>query len=209
MVVAPSSSICRWAARLMPSPMANSQTTPATPMKIPSTVSIDRSGCSSRLLRLSSQVRIELDADPEHPLEGKVKEIAKAPYPVRWHGAPIEYGAVVTIIDPPSTLRPNNRAKVKITFESRDDVLQVPLAAVIEHEDRHYCLVREDDTWRQQVIKIGSNNNAQVIVMEGLEEGEQVSLTPFRFIERTDLPDKETDSDVPGEKPGKLTQAAP
>ena len=155
-----------------------------------------------------NQVRIELDADPEHPLEGKVKEIAKAPFPVRWHGAPIEYGAVVTIMDPPSTLRPNNRAKVKITFESRDDVLQVPLAAVIEHEDRHYCLVREDDKWRQQVIKIGQNNNDQVIVEKGLKEGDQVSMTPFRFIERTDLPDKETESDVPSEKPGKLTQSA-
>ena len=116
---------------------------------------------------------------------------------------------MVTIIDPPSTLRPNNRAKVKITFESRDDVLQVPLAAVIEHEDRHYCLVREENTWRQQVIKIGPNNNDQVIVEEGLKEGDQVSMTPFRFIERTDLPDKETDPDVPGETPGKLTQSAP
>ena len=156
-----------------------------------------------------NRVRIELDADPDHPLEGKVKEVAEAPYPVRWHGAPIEYGAVVTIINPSPTLRPGWRAKVKITFESHKDVLQVPLAAVIEHEDRHYCLVRKDDKWRQQVIKIGSNNNAQVIVMEGLEEGEQVSLTPFRFIERSELPDKKTDSDVPGGNPDKLTQSAP
>jgi len=42
--VAPSSSICRWASRLMPSLMANNQTTLATPMKIPNTVSIDRIG---------------------------------------------------------------------------------------------------------------------------------------------------------------------
>ena len=57
-------------------------------------------------------VRIELDADPDHPLEGKVQEVAEAPYPVRWHGAPIEYGAMVTIINPSPALRPEWRAKV-------------------------------------------------------------------------------------------------
>jgi RND family efflux transporter MFP subunit len=151
-------------------------------------------------------VRIELDADPDHPLRGEVKEVAEAPYPVRWHGAPVEYGAVVTIIDPPKNIRPGWRAKVKISFESQKDVLLVPLPAVIVHEDRHYCLIRKGNVWLPREIKIGSNNNASVIVEKGLEVGDQVSLTPFRFIERNDLPGKKT---APGGEPNKLTQTAP
>jgi hypothetical protein len=57
MLVAPKSSIWRWACRLMPSPIATSQITLATPMKIPSTVKRDRSGCTKRLLMPSCQVR--------------------------------------------------------------------------------------------------------------------------------------------------------
>ena len=103
----------------------------------------------------------------------------------------MEYGAVVKIIDPPATIRPGLRAKVRIVFESKPNVLQVPLAAVIEHGDRHYCLVREQQGWRPQAIQIGSNNNTHVIVKEGLAEDDRVALTPFRHIKRSDLPDSE------------------
>ena len=103
----------------------------------------------------------------------------------------MEYGAVVKILDPPPTIRPGLRAKVRIIFESKKSVLQVPLAAVIEHGNQHYCLVREQQSWRPQAIQIGSNNNTHVIVQEGLAEDDRVALTPFRHIRRTDLPDAE------------------
>ena len=57
MLFAPSSAICSWALALMPSPMASSQMTLATPMKMPSTVSSERSGWSSRLFTPSCEVR--------------------------------------------------------------------------------------------------------------------------------------------------------
>jgi multidrug efflux pump subunit AcrA (membrane-fusion protein) len=132
---------------------------------------------------------IELDADPDNVLRGEVKEVAAYPNPIRWHGAPLEYDAVVQLIDPPTTIRPGLRAKVKILFEERPKVLQVPLAAVIEHDELLYCLVREENGWRTQQIQLGSNNNTHVVVEEGLADGDQVSLTPFRHIKRSDLPD--------------------
>jgi multidrug resistance efflux pump len=135
---------------------------------------------------------IELDADPDNVLRGIVKKVAPYPFPLRWHGAPLEYGAVITIIDPPPTIRPGLRAKVKIVFYSKSNVLQVPLAAVVDHGDQHYCLVRERAGWRAQSIQIGLNNNTHVIVEHGLAIGDQVTLTPFRFIKRSELPDMPT-----------------
>ncbi|MBC8352789.1 MAG: HlyD family efflux transporter periplasmic adaptor subunit [Planctomycetes bacterium] len=132
---------------------------------------------------------IELDADPDKVLHGEVKEIAAYPIPIRWHGAPMEYGVTVRIMDPPPTIRPGLRAKVKVFFESKSQVLQVPLAAVVEHDERHFCLVREEQGWRTQSIQLGSNNNTHVVVEEGLVDGDQVALTPFRHIKRSDLPD--------------------
>ena len=40
--------------------------------------------------------KIELDADPDNPLDGEVNEVAAYPFPLRWHGAPLEYDTKVT-----------------------------------------------------------------------------------------------------------------
>ena len=154
-------------------------------------------------VRKGQLAEIELDADPGHLLRGEVLEVAAYPFPIRWHGAPLEYGAVIKVIDPPPTIRPGLRAKVKMYFESKPQVLQVPLAAVIEHGDRHFCLVREQHGWRTQPIRLGSNNNTHVIVEEGLADGDQVALTPFRHIKRSDLPDV-TPSEVVAGEPARL-----
>jgi len=57
MLLAPRLAICSWAFWLIPSPMARSQITLDTPMKIPSTVNRERSGCNRRLLTPNCQVR--------------------------------------------------------------------------------------------------------------------------------------------------------
>ena len=49
MLVAPKARICSWASRLVPSAIASIEITAATPKTMPSTVSPDRSLCSSRL----------------------------------------------------------------------------------------------------------------------------------------------------------------
>jgi len=149
---------------------------------------------------------IELDADRDTVLNGAVKDVAPYPYPLRWHGAPLEYGTIITIKNPPKSLRPGLRAKVKIFFESKPDVLQVPLAAVIEYQERFFCLVRENDTWRTQAVTVGSNNNKDVIVESGLEEGDRVALTPFRYIKRSDLADQVPTAMAAEAKPARKAQ---
>ena len=139
-------------------------------------------------VRLMMRAEITLDADPVNTLYGEVKTVAPYPFPMRWHGAPLEYGVEITIHDPPPSIRPGLRAKVKIFFEAEQSVLLVPLAAVIAHEKSHYCLVRDGQNWRASPIKVGPNNNNQVVVLDGISEGDEVTLTPFRFIERSDLP---------------------
>jgi len=139
-------------------------------------------------VRPGMRAEITLDADPEKLLYGNVYRVAPYPFPMRWHGAPLEYGVEVAIEDPPPTIRPGLRAKVKIFFEAEQSVLLVPLAAVIAHENSHYCLVRDGEKWNTTPIIIGPNNNNQVVVVEGINEDDQVALTPFRFIQRADLP---------------------
>ncbi|MBL98070.1 MAG: hypothetical protein CMM06_05905 [Rhodopirellula sp.] len=142
--------------------------------------------------------KIELDADPDNPLDGEVNEVAAYPFPLRWHGAPLEYDTKVTIVDPPPSLRPGLRAKVRIYFEKEPAVIQVPLAAIIQHQERHFCLVRDGESWEPRPVSVGPNNNTHVIVATGLAEGEVVTLTPFRFIKRSELEEILPSLDTPG-----------
>ncbi len=153
------------------------------------------------------RAEITLDADPEKLLYGKVKRVAPYPFPMRWHGAPLEYGVEVAIVDPPPTIRPGLRAKVKIYFEAEDSVLLIPLAAVINHANTHYCLVRKGKEWTATPISIGPNNNNQVVVTDGISEGDQVALTPFRFIQRADLPAASGKSKTPDNRTEQTTAA--
>ncbi|MCH2611914.1 MAG: HlyD family efflux transporter periplasmic adaptor subunit [Pirellulales bacterium] len=133
--------------------------------------------------------RIELDSDPDNTLIGEVTEVAAYPFPLRWHGAPLEYHTEVKITQATPGIRPGMRGKVRIYFEEKSSVIQVPLAAIIEHEEQFFCLIREKNDWIPREVFVGSNNNSQVIVTGGLTPGDQVALTPFRFIKRSDLPE--------------------
>ncbi|GIT31628.1 MAG: hypothetical protein Ct9H300mP1_36740 [Planctomycetaceae bacterium] len=68
---------------------------------------------------VGNAVRIVLDIDPDLPLEGELAEVNPFPFPRRWHGAPIEYGAKIRVKNPPKSLRPGQRAKVHIFVVSQ------------------------------------------------------------------------------------------
>ena len=157
-------------------------------------------------IRPGQPAKIILDADPENPLTGEVITVAPFPFPMRWHGSPLEYGVEIAIVDPPSTIRPGLRAKVQIFYEFEEDVLQVPLAAVVAHHDGHYCLVQGNSDWEVRQVEIGASNSHHVVIRDGLEVGDQVTMTPFRFIQRSDLPEA---SETPEKKPqGRAAPAA-
>ena len=128
---------------------------------------------------VGNTVRIVLDIDPDLPLEGELAEVNPIPFPRRWHGAPIEYGAKIRVKNPPKSLRPGQRAKVHIFVDSQPDVLQAPIQSVVERDGKYYCLVKRDDrTWQLREIEVGSNNDSFVVVEKGLAVGDQVALNP-------------------------------
>jgi hypothetical protein len=60
----------------------------------------------------------------------------------------------------------------------------------MEHDESHYCLVRTDTGWDTRRVTIGTNNNTHVVIENGVSEGDVVTLTPFRFIQRSELGEK-------------------
>lgn len=129
-------------------------------------------------VQVGAAAEITLDVDPDLVIRGELAEVEPFPYPRRWHGGPIQYGAVVKILDPPATLRPGQRARVRIFAEQMDDVLQTPVQSVVTREDSHFCLVRDGSQWQARRVSLGPNNDSFVVVESGLSDGDVVALNP-------------------------------
>ena len=149
-------------------------------------------------IEIGNSVRIVLDVDPDLPLEGELAEINPFPFPRRWHGAPIEYGAKIRVKNPPRALRPGQRAKVHIFVAHEKNVLQAPIQSVVERDGKHYCLVRDKTrAWQLRLVTVGPNNDSFVVVEAGLAAGEVVAINP-------DLLWEDTTRDIP--EPGEGSQ---
>ncbi len=129
-------------------------------------------------VQIGSLCEITLDVDPGLPVHGKLIHIEPFPYPRRWHGAPIEYGATVEIIDAASSLRPGQRAKVNIISDRKADVLQIPVQSVMVEGEHHFCVLKTSAGWKAHQVVVGANNDSFAVIEEGLQEGDQVALNP-------------------------------
>jgi multidrug efflux pump subunit AcrA (membrane-fusion protein) len=140
------------------------------------------------LIRKGAPVKVELDADPDNELDGVISAVEAFPIPRRWHSTVKEYGAIVDVTSQSPMLRPGLRAKVRIFVDRADNVLQVPIQSVVEHQGGHYCLVRDDEKWTAKRVDLGPNNDKFVVVRDGLAAGDSVAIDPRSYLDEVDLP---------------------
>jgi multidrug efflux pump subunit AcrA (membrane-fusion protein) len=73
-------------------------------------------------------------------------------------------------------------AKVAIEVASIDEAIQVPLQAVMEREDRHFCLLTNDvGQLIAREVELGPANDSTVVVKRGLTPDEHVYLAPQNY----------------------------
>ena len=77
---------------------------------------------------------------PRSRVERVVEKVSEYPAATSWFNSSIkEYETLVRIETSVEGMRPGLTAEVKIRVAHLKDVLQVPVRAVLEHGDRHYC----------------------------------------------------------------------
>lgn len=114
----------------------------------------------------------------EMTLDGKVGQVAAVAQPAGWWtGNVVKYD---TIIEIPSTtgLKPGMSAEVEVVLEEHEDVLTIPVAAVVETEAETLCWVTTPDGLQRRPVQLGDGNDVFVLIESGLEEGEVVVLNP-------------------------------
>jgi len=113
----------------------------------------------------------------QQAVKGTILSVAPAADP-RFKQFPVE----IEIPNPDGRLKPGMLAEAQLVIERREDVLLVPLAAVIKDPDGQLVFVVEDDIARQRRVTVGPDDGTWVVILDGLAEGELVVVSGQEFL---------------------------
>ena len=117
----------------------------------------------------------------EGTLDGVVSEVASITKPAGWWtGNQVRYDTLVSL-PPVDGLRPGMSAEVEIMVAKYEDVLLIPVAAIVSRDKDSFCWVQTANGPRRKRIELGDSNDVYTIVADGLAEGEHVLLNPAAF----------------------------
>jgi multidrug efflux pump subunit AcrA (membrane-fusion protein) len=172
-------------------------------------------GLISRLQEgLPAQIKI---AGVEQPMKGNVRTVSSVASSTDWMSSDVKVYPTTVLIDTDSVptgtdLKPQMSAEVTILIRELEDVLRLPVHAVLENNGRKFCYVRTPDGIEKRILATGLNNTKFVEVKEGdvpkgiivregekfgLQEGESIVLNPRGYAERQG--DLHTEARDPGE----------
>lgn len=126
----------------------------------------------------------------DRSFRGTVKTVNQYAEPSGWRKANVkEYKALVTIDEPAEMLRSGMTASVTVKCDAVPDALVVPVQSIYAHGPDFYAFVyRSDGVWDARKLKLGPTNDKFFVVEQGLDEGDQVTMSPRKFVGQAKLP---------------------
>jgi HlyD family secretion protein len=113
---------------------------------------------------------------PGHTLDGEVATVAPVARPGGWwSGNVVKYDTVITLPSMPG-LRPGMTAEVELTLDRHEDVLTVPLTAVVETAQGAFCWIQTAQGIERRALELGDNDHDFAVVHAGLQSGDEVVL---------------------------------
>jgi len=112
-------------------------------------------------------------------VDGEVISVASVTIPASWWtGNVAKYDTIVQL---PSIdgLRPGMSAEVEVIVAEYEDVLTIPVAAIVEIDDQSFCWVRTAEGSQRRWLQLGKTNDRFTIVQAGLQQGDAVVLNPL------------------------------
>ena len=143
-----------------------------------------------RLVKVGQTATVRLEAFPNQVFNGVVRVVNDYPEPAHWMGGSMskEYMTTIQILDSPEGIKPGLTAEAKITVNEITDALVLPVQAVFEHGGKTFALTFKDGKWDKIEIKTGPSNDKEVVILEGLKEGDEVVLGAWAHRDNVDLP---------------------
>jgi multidrug efflux pump subunit AcrA (membrane-fusion protein) len=132
---------------------------------------------------------------PGRVLDGEVAEVASVAQPAGWWtGNVVKYDTIVRL---PSieNLKPGMSAEVEVIMARHENVLKIPVGAVVETETEQLCWIQTAEGNRRCVLELGDSNDVFIVVKKGIKEGDRVVLNPVAYIEEAQQEVIKTPSD--------------
>lgn len=120
---------------------------------------------------------------PDRTLDGQISSVASVAAPAEWWtGNIVKYDALIQL---PSVegLKPGMSAEVEVFMDRLENVLMIPVAAVVETEQGYCCWVGTDKRAQRRSLQLGASNDLFFVVEAGVQKGDQVVLNPTAFID--------------------------
>ena len=117
-------------------------------------------------------------------IQCKVHSVASVTRPAGWWtGNVVKYDTIVKMPENTPGLKPGMSAEVRIVLGRFNDVIRIPVAAIIQTDEGEFCWVRAGERFEKRKIEIAGSNDVFVVVDRGLEVGEEVLLNPMSEVE--------------------------
>jgi len=134
---------------------------------------------------------IRLEAFLNRSFEGEVTQVNAYPEPAGWMGGGTmskEYLTTVKILNSPEGVKTGLTAEARIVVNEIPNALLLPTQAVFRHGEKMYVLTFKEGKWDKVEVKTGHANDKDVVILEGLNEGDEVVLGAWVHRDKVDLP---------------------
>ncbi len=126
---------------------------------------------------------MRVDAFADQVLAGTVKDVAPLPDPNSFFSSDIKvYTTHVTIDEPLPGLRPGMTASVEILVDRRENVLTVPVLAILQFNGKDHITKKVDDRFVQNEVEVAASNEKFAQITKGIKEGDIVVLNPMALM---------------------------
>jgi membrane fusion protein, multidrug efflux system len=123
-------------------------------------------------LQPGQPARLQVDALPGQSFVGHIARIS----PVV-DAASGTFRVTVELSEPGQRLRPGMFGRFHIVYDSRDQVVLVPVAAVMSEDGRQSVFVVNSNQAQRRAVTVGYRNNGEYEIVDGLSPGERVVVT--------------------------------
>jgi RND family efflux transporter MFP subunit len=148
---------------------------------------------------------VRMEAFPDLHFDAEVKSVAVLADQLSPESK--VYQTIVTIDGEVDQLKPGMTAIVDIHVDHLEDVLSVPVQAIVQVGKESWCYVNRNGKVERQDVELGPTNHKFVEIKKGLEEGDQVVLNPMAIVDESK--DQEEQPKVDGKAPPPKKKAAP
>lgn len=141
---------------------------------------VDIHEASLEKVRLGLPAVVTVDALQGQTFFGSVGRIAPLPDPASmWMNPDLKvYNSEVYLEGDTPDLRTGMSCKVEIIVQQYEDVVYIPVQAVIRISGQPAVYVVKDGAIEEREVTIGYDNNRMIRIIDGIQEGEVVLLTP-------------------------------